>query len=209
VVSDTGFSPPVSLCVRKSLNVRNAITLGGADPLPISPGITVGVTLGWDDGILLRRPTLRETHSEPSQYRHAQGVCELVGGGRRGKDAACTPLSAVLGAVRILDGTAMFVANRLCKQAAHAWNTLQAQALHLRVCGSVARAERPGARPQQRREFLSRRDRHPRARRGHCGEGGGADMAVCPRDTPRHPARCTSQLQSREALLDGSLLWSV
>jgi hypothetical protein len=45
-----------------ALNVRNAIALGATGPLPVSPGITVGVTLGCDDeGTLLRRPTLRGT----------------------------------------------------------------------------------------------------------------------------------------------------
>ena len=43
VVSDTGFSPQGSLCV------RDAIALGATGPLPLSPKITVGGTRGWDD----------------------------------------------------------------------------------------------------------------------------------------------------------------
>ena len=91
VVSDTGFSPQVSLCV------RDAIALGATGPLPLSPKITVGGTRGWDDeGTLLRRPTLRDRargHDEASQHRHRAPVTPFQGalGAARPSTRHCRP----------------------------------------------------------------------------------------------------------------------
>ena len=155
VVSDTGFRPAVSHCGHLS---------GGYEPSACLPRHVdrhhCRRDPRVDEGTLLRRPMPhceRQADATVSpRGTDTHRVCELVGGGRRGKDAACTPLRAVLGSAAILDGTAVFVVNRLCKQAAHAWNTLQAQGMALAGVWERCQGREACCEPQRRLRVLAR-----------------------------------------------------